>query len=272
MEDFKLRILLCFYKRDGKDCTVTELAKTLVVEKYVVSRAMATMEKEGLINRTDQRKPYITDYGMKVAQKYQSRLDVAMRHLLYEGVGNEAAYKDAWLLARECSDETFSIIGEMEEKYRVKYELRNRTIFKGSILCSKMKDGTRSFPFIIYNEEVVNGTNISCVNYCFEHPCELKTWNGAGVIRLKTDMHQVSKGHGIRKKEFVKDIEYYDGDKFCKAEKNGVFFQFPAEMFNFTNVGSDNCSILHGSIVLKIHCYNETCIMSEKRTIFTIII
>ena len=52
----QLRVLLSFLKEDHETCTVTGISKTLGEEKYTVSRVVAALEKEGLIDRSDSRR------------------------------------------------------------------------------------------------------------------------------------------------------------------------------------------------------------------------
>ena len=133
MEDsariFRLRVLLCFLRFVPSDCTVTAIARTLGEEKYSVSRAIASLEKEGYIDRTDARNPLLTEKGYMVARHYSERLEITLNHLLYEGVDMESAKKDAFVWALCCTDSTMEAIRATEERYRVKYELRDQKQF-----------------------------------------------------------------------------------------------------------------------------------------------
>ena len=50
-EILKLRVLLCFLKLGPADCSVTGVARTLGRKKYSISRAIAALEKGGLVRR-----------------------------------------------------------------------------------------------------------------------------------------------------------------------------------------------------------------------------
>ena len=67
IDKLKIRILMCFVKMTPENCTVTGLARTLAVEKYAISRAMLALEKEGLLDRSDSRRPKLTAAGAKEA-------------------------------------------------------------------------------------------------------------------------------------------------------------------------------------------------------------
>ncbi len=67
IDKLKIRILMCFVKMTPENCTVTGLARTLAVEKYAISRAMSALEKEGLLDRSDPRRPKLTAAGAKEA-------------------------------------------------------------------------------------------------------------------------------------------------------------------------------------------------------------
>ena len=95
-EILRLRVLLCFLRENEKDCTVMEIARTLGEEHYTVSRAIAALEKEGLISRKQPRRPQLTEAGRMQAQRYAERISTTMNHLLYEGVNVESAKNDAF--------------------------------------------------------------------------------------------------------------------------------------------------------------------------------
>lgn len=189
MEDnakiLRLRVLLCFLRLAPEECTVTAIARTLGEEKYSVSRAIASLEKEECVSREDVRNPRLTEKGCLMAEQYSERLEITLNHLLYEGVDMESAKKDAFVWALYCTDSTMEAVRVTEERYRVKYELRNQKRFNGGTLCKKLKDGCYSFPFLIFREHIKNGSNLSMANEGFEHPCGLYVKNGIGTVRLR---------------------------------------------------------------------------------------
>ena len=77
-----------------------------------------------------------------------------MNRLIYEDVGAAQAHSDAMFLSLYCSNETFEVILGMEERYRIKYELRGRKSFDGGVLCRNLRDGSYLLPFIVYRENV----------------------------------------------------------------------------------------------------------------------
>ena len=164
IEFLKIRILVSLLKMSPENCNVTNLSKTLGVEKYTVSRVFTALEKDGYLNRTDSRHPRLEKLGEQTARKYAERMDIATNHLIYEGVTEAQACNDALYLSMYCSDETFEVIRSMEEQYRMKHLLRTYERFDGTILCNGLRDGQYLLPFIIYRENVKNGNNISMSN------------------------------------------------------------------------------------------------------------
>ena len=67
-EILKLRVLLCFWKLSPADRSVTGIARTLGKEKYAVSRAVSSLEKDGLVQRENARSPQLTEAGRQAAQ------------------------------------------------------------------------------------------------------------------------------------------------------------------------------------------------------------
>lgn len=269
----KLRILLCFLQAEPDGCSVTGLAKTLNEEKYTISRMLASMEKEGLVDRSDNRRPLLTEKGREDAKRYSERISITLNHLLYEGVDMENARRDAFYWALHCSDKTMEAIRETEERYRVKYELREQKHFGGNVLCRRMRDGSYSLPFLIYREQVKDGNNISMANEGFEHPCTLVIRNGEGFIQMRAVSVSANSGlTGKRMSGRVKSVRYFDNGIFSAAEQNGDIFLFPASALNFVNIGSGSGQILHGSVCLKMACSVGLVHMPESTAIFTMLI
>lgn len=277
MEDtskiLRLRVLLCFLRLTPSDCTVTGIARTLGEEKYSVSRAFAALERDGCITRENSRAPLLTELGYGTAKRYAERLEITLNHLLYEGVDMESAKKDAFVWALYCTDSTMEAVRATEERYRVKYELRDQKQFSGAALCRKLKDGCYSFPFLIFREHIKNGTNLSMANEGFEHPCSLYVKNGAGTVQLRAvPLSAKSQLSGKLMSGRVKTIRYFDSGRFVSAEPNGQIFTFPAEVLQFVNVGSNAGQILHGSVCLQMECSVGPIHMPESVAIFSMLV
>lgn len=187
----------------------------------------------------------------------------------------ENARNDAYHWALNNTDETMAVIANAEEKYRVKYELRDKKNFSGKELCKKMNDGTYRFPFIIYKEQIdkYHNNNISMANSGFEHPCELVVRDGVGMIHIRAlTMSANSRKSGMLMQGKVQTVKYNYNNAFIDAEKNGDAICFPAECLNFLNIGSGVDQILHGSVCLKMKCSAGVIHMPESVAIFTILI
>lgn len=274
-EILRLRVLLAFYQMDKESCTVMNISRMLGQEHYVISRIITGLEKEALIKKETPRKPVLTEKGLETARRYASRMELTLNHLLYEGVSMENARNDAYHWALSNTDETMAVIANAEEKYRVKYELRNKKSFDGRELCRKMKEGTYRFPFIIYKEQIGKNenSNISMANAGFEHPCELVVHDGMGTIHMRALTISANSGKsGILMQGKVKTVKYNYNNSYIDAEKNGDTICFPAECLNFLNIGSGVDQILHGSVCLKMKCSVGVIHMPESTAIFTILI
>ena len=170
IEILKMRILTCFIKMSKSNCNVTGLAKSLSEEKYAVSRAMKSLENSGLLDRSDNRCPVLTERGQKLAHEYADKIDVVANHLLGEGVNPVAAKQDAFLLSMYCTNDTLSVIKEIEDKMRIKQVTDSYSNFTGKKLCHKLGDATLELQFVMYKNSVKNNTNIlsSLHTYCGE--------------------------------------------------------------------------------------------------------
>ena len=272
-DDLKLRVLLCFLKSAPEDCTVMGISRTLKEEKWKISRVLIGLEKDGLVDRTNIRKPVLTPQGLDEAKRLLKRVEISLNHLLYEGVDVESAMHDAYLWSLYCTDQTMDIIRDSEERYRVKYEMRDQKNFSGAELCKKLKDGCYQFPFLIYREHVKNGNILSMANDGFDHPCTLFVENGVGLIQLSARPMAAKSGlSGSLMKGKVSSLRYFDFGRFISAESNGSVYSFPADVLNFVSMGTGIGQVLHGTVCLQMDCSVGIMHMPTSTAIFTVLI
>lgn len=270
VEFLKIRVLLCFLKSDSANCTVTGISKTLNKEKYVISRAMAALEKEGLLSREDPRKPVLTKAGQERAERYNERMEVSVNHLLYEGVNIDSAKRDALVWSRYCTDETMDVVRSLENRYRVKYALRGQKQFGGSAVCRLLQDGSYQIPFVLYREQVHDGHNISMANDGFEHPCTLRVEKGVGTVHLRAIGVSRQTASGDLAVSKVSALKYFKDGWYISAESSGDVFSFPADALRFLNFGTGTGQILHGSVGLQMECFMDR--NRSVQAIFTMMI
>ncbi len=264
----KLRVLLCLLKADGANGTVTGISRTLGKEKYVISRIMAGLEGEGLIDRTNPRKPCLTEAGRRAARRYDARLEVSMNHLLYEGVDPDSARQDALVWARFCTEGTMDVVRSSESRFRLKYALRDKRRFSGAVVCRLLQAGTYQIPYVLYREQVIDGHNISPANEGFAHPCTLRVENGVGTVHLRC-VNIAGPTGGEETPGKVTGLRYFSNGWFVDAESGGDLFSFPAEALTFLNFGTGVGQILHGSVGLQLLCPGER---EPVQVIFTMMI
>ncbi len=273
-EEMRFKILMCFLQFSEENRKITKMAQSLGMEKYEMSRQVALLAKEELIDRSDVRNPMLTPKGRLLAEKYANRMKLAQNHLTFEGVAKEEIMKDALMLTLYCSDSFFETLQLLEETMRMKQFFAERKTFSGSEFCEQIKDGNYTFPFIIYREKVKGHNNISMANDGFVHPCEVIIRENGGVILLKAiEMNENSKFNGVKMRGMVQHLKYYDGKEFVEAVVSGGFIQIPLNCFHFVNIGSDTMTrVLHGSICLKMRCSVGEIHMPESTAIFTVLI
>lgn len=269
----RLRTLLCFLNEDSQICSVSNIARSLNVEKYIISRILASLEKEGLVDRSVPRKPMLTAAGVEEAMRYADRIKTITNHLVYEGIGIEDAAQDAMYGALYNSENYMNSIRASEEMYRVKYELRNQTTFSGSALCKKLTDGSYQLPFLFYREHIKDNNNLSMANGGFHQPCILTIKNRIGTVKLRLKEVVAKSGlSGNAMTGHVQNLKYFDHGRYVSAEASGNVVSFQASALNFINMGSGTGQILHGSICLQMECTVGTVHMPQSKAIFTILI
>lgn len=269
LEILKMRVLICFLNENARICTVTGLATMFGECKQKMHRIFATLEKEGLLNRSNPRSPVLTELGREKAHYYENRINIVLNHLLYEGLDMDNAEHDAYAWALFSSDKGMEIIKSSEQRYRAKYELRKREQFDGTELCKHLHDGEYRLPFLIYKEHMTDGNNLSMSNSGFEHPCILTVTNGEGTIQLRPkEILARSQMTGQEMIGRVRMLMYWDGMTFKNAETVNGMLTFPASTLSFLNIGSGMEQILHGSVCLKMQCSVGTNHMPEATAIF----
>lgn len=269
LEILKMRVLICFLNENARICTVTGLATMFGEGKQKMHRIFATLEKEGLLNRSNPRSPVLTELGREKAHYYENRINIVLNHLLYEGLDMDNAEHDAYAWALFSSDKGMEIIKSSEQRYRAKYELRKREQFDGTELCKHLHDGEYRLPFLIYKEHMTDGNNLSMSNGGFEHPCILTVTNGEGTIQLRPkEIWARSQMTGQEMIGRVRMLMYWDGMTFRNAETVNGMLTFPASTLSFLNIGSGMEQILHGSVCLKMQCSVGTNHMPEATAIF----
>ena len=274
LEILKMRALICFLNEDPALCTVTGLADILSEGKQKISRLLMSLEKEGLLDRSDLRRPRLTQAGREQAAYYEKRTNIVLNHLLYEGLDLDDAEHDAYAWARFSSERGMEIIKSSEQRYRAKYELRRQKEFGGEELCRHLADGEYSFPFLIYRETVRGGTNLSMANEGFRHPCVLRVADGRGQIVLQpVDLSAKSPLTGRKMNGRVRKLTILQPDGvFMRAEENGENLAFSTDVLHFLNIGEGMGQILHGSVCMRMQCSVGTMHMPESTAIFTIMI
>ena len=109
MNILKVKTLICF-QNQKEQWNVTNLAVTLGEEKYAVSRVLTVLEKEGLIDKSNRRKPILTKKGKMAAEAYSQKVELVIGHLLSTGVSQELAREDAVTIASYCKEETLEAL------------------------------------------------------------------------------------------------------------------------------------------------------------------
>lgn len=269
----QLRILMCFYNAGSEGCSNSSLNKTLGVEKYILSRAVIDMERMGLVDRSNIRRPILTEKGQREAKYYAERMNITISHLRYEGVDTAAAKQDAYYWALYNSEETMKVIRATEKMYRIKYEMRDKKIFGGNEFCKLMSDGTYHFPLLIYREHAKGNDILSMGNNGFESSCTMTVKNGVGTLQLQVVKASIiSPRDGTRMEGKVKTLKYMQYGDYNTAELVGDVVTIPAAALEFVNVGAGVSQILHGSVAIKISASVGSMYMPESAAFLTLFI
>lgn len=250
-EVLRLRILLGFLS-GGTEGTVSGLARTLGEEKYTVSRGLAALERAGLVERSDPRRPRLTGPGEERARQYARRLEEVSGCLLQGGVGLAAAREDALRIVLSCSEMTLEALARAERLFRLREELGELRRFDGGRLCARMEDGEYTLPFVLYRTRLDRPEpNLSRANWGFAPGCRLTVRAGRGTVGLRV-VEVEAPLEGTPRRARVRGLMYFDRGEYVRAEDSGGIISFPAEALGFVALGDRACRVLHGSVWLRM--------------------
>ncbi len=253
MNILKVKVLLCFLNMREQDLNVTNLAVTLGEEKYAISRVFAALEKEGMLDRSDRRRPVLTAMGQGMARQYCYKVEGVIGHLLNAGVSQEDAREDAIVMATYCRDATFTKLKEQGKSRQIKLGFHEGMNFDGSRLCRLYKNGREPLTFLIYRDRFEDGSNLSGWNDRFENPCTLQVQDTQGFVIL----------HTLRVPGEYR-FSYWDGNDWRSMEQHGAVLSFPAEYLQFVSVGKDEGRMLYGKVPMRVQKGKE-----EEHFLFT---
>ena len=262
-----------FKQNDTSLCTVGKMAERLGSFKQKVSKLLIQLEREGLVDRKNNRHPVLTETGLKLASNYAIKMKMTMENLLAEGVSLECAEKDAYNIVLLASDSTMDAIKRKYIAHKIRQEVIGENNFDGNSICKLLSDGMYPLDFVIYRQHPEHNKLLSMANSGFEHPGYLFIDKGIGKIKLKIkDLHARAPYKEGMVKGQAAEVHYLVNEHYVKAELLGSFISFPMEAINFKNIGENKSTRIHGSLFIKIKSTVNTTYMPESEAIFTVII
>ena len=272
-EVLKNQVLMALCDNVDEEKNVSSIAKILNEKSYKISRVLSALEQEGLVDKKVERHPRLTETGKKKIEEYKYKVGIFINHLLYEGISEENAKKDAVRWALSASEETMNVLDEANERYRIKNELRGECAFSGNILCKLMRDGDYKFSYVFYRMCSEDGNVLSMANNGFENPCTLSVKNGKGTIRLKSkrvSANSAVNGHMMMGE--VSKVMYFDGITYKEAIKEGDEILIPVNMIQFVNSGTGIGQFMNGTVNMKMQCSVGNVHMPESVALFSLTI
>lgn len=258
----KSRVLLCFLSSDVRSHSVTGISKTLSLPKYTVTRALASLEKSGFVNREDPRAPKLTAKGTDLALRLEERVDITTKHLMFEGVGALNARHDALYWAVYSSDESMRAVRNTQEIYNAKNLLSDKKQFDGEIFSRSLGSGEHAFPFVLYYAAKNGECSLSPLGSCFEPLCSFSVNAKESALCLRTRTAEIVR---------IRELYYFQNGDFIRAEKNGNVFSIPARAVNFINTGGKNNPAFHTGVRLNVE-YFKKAEVAVRRVLFAAMI
>ena len=104
-EDY-LKAVLTIRKQKGS-CRSVDVAEHLQLTKASISRAVARLSKDGLLEKNYDGQLYLTEAGQKRADEVEERYELLYQIFLNLGLSEEKADKDACNIEHCVSEETY---------------------------------------------------------------------------------------------------------------------------------------------------------------------
>lgn len=111
-----LETILVLQQRNSKVRSI-DISEEMQFSKPSVSRAIKLLKTNGYINVDPQGYITFTDKGKEIAEDIYERHQVLTECLMYLGVSEELAAKDACKIEHDLSKETFAAIKKHMKKY-----------------------------------------------------------------------------------------------------------------------------------------------------------
>lgn len=271
---FQIQLLLYFLEAEPGKRTVTDASKQLGRTKVAVTRALDKLEEKNIVERVEGRKTVLIAYGNNIAKDLENKLKAAERYMQYHDIPPAVAGQNALAMIQAGFTEEFlECMEEQEERMRIKEFFAGRKNFTGKELCEQLKDGSYTLPFIIYRENIKNGSNLSMANNGFENPCQLVVKNHVGNVYLTVRTVTAESAVSAKLMEGrVERLQYEKSHSFVDALCDGRYVHFPADVLKFVSMGNGREEVLHGSVRMKIKCSVGILHMPEGRAVFTLLL
>ncbi|MDR1953510.1 MAG: hypothetical protein LBQ21_03405 [Clostridiales Family XIII bacterium] len=270
----KMQFLFCLLNMEDRSKSVTHIAKVLGVSKATISRIRDWGESNNILTHDKTRKSYemaLTGYGIRLAQGYEFRKEVATKWLSSERVPSPALEKDAMTFSMSMSAETVAVIERDVKRAEIRKKIGSKSTLDGRDFCAMLDDGIYAITFMFFRYRHRNAFTIepSMANSGLEPDAELIVAKGSGTIHLRAKLVKHASALGGK---FVKGslstLKYKEADLFQEARKEGSDFFFPADVLRLVKIGERN-DFLQGNAILKMSCSAGPMHMPESESLFT---
>jgi Mn-dependent DtxR family transcriptional regulator len=271
ISSLKMQFLFCLLNMEDRSKSITHISKVLGVSKATISRIKDWGEANNILIYDQTHKPVLTKYGMRLAQRYEFRKEIATKWLSSERVPSPALEKDAMNFSMFMSAETVAVIERIVKRAEVRKEIGSKPTIDGRNFCAMLGDGVYTITFMFFRYMYGNAFTIepSMANIGLESDAELIVTKGVGTIRLRAKpIKHASAMSGEFVSGSLSTLKYKENDLFREARKEGNDFFFPADVLQIVKIGDKN-DVLQGNAILKMSCSAGSMHMPESVSLFT---
>lgn len=231
----RLRFLFYLSRTEGKNRTISAMARVFGTSKSTISRNMDLFAEYGIVfdGTLD-----LTGHGRHLAKQFEGEVEDLRQYLSgLTGKNPEDLTADAMQMLLGVSEETRRSILEKQKLSRALSKLDDRLHPKSEEILEALEEGVYHLPFTIYRENAEDTRRgyVSMADKGFEHPVTLTVENGIAILRLKA--------LAMEHRSFMEDLlirgklirmNYLSGKEYEEPRQEGDAYYFPLSALEFT--------------------------------------
>lgn len=221
-------------KKDGRPVSLAEIARRFDVNRSTISRALAGLVDEGILDE----QLAFTTYGKSFMMRFSHIYENLVYWLTRNGINEDAAGEDALNIMMNCSDETISLMeqgGDFCKACDYFGENGHKLIVDGNSLSRYIPKGDYRVAFAFCKGRKRDPQQISMANEAFHHPAVMTVRDNESYMRIKCrKVEQKSMKDMELMSGEMKSMRYEYRNRIKSAEVKNGYVTLPLEAMQFS--------------------------------------